>query len=103
MQAHRLAALNGSTAMAHIDLQSLAHRDAQRLLQRAVLRLAGIVALIVLFALMGCAALPEQVKREASQTLVDARTPLAQIAAAAAPAEAGQSGLRLIPDGDHAL
>src|SRR5262245_56479419 len=59
---------------------------------------------VALVAMTGCAALPSDVQRTVSQTVVDSHTTLAQTAAAALRgADAAASGLRLIPDGDHAL
>jgi phosphatidylserine/phosphatidylglycerophosphate/cardiolipin synthase-like enzyme len=64
-----------------------------------------IVALLL--ALAGCAGLPSQVQRPVSSAAapeVVAATTLARIAADSAPAQAeGQSGLRLLPDGDQAF
>jgi cardiolipin synthase C len=95
-----------SSNMAGPTITEASRQDAQRLMQRASLRMLIIAALIVLFALIGgCAALPSSVQRPVSQALVDEQTSLAQAAAAAMPAAAAadQSGLRLIPDGDQAL
>ncbi|HEX6018340.1 MAG TPA: phospholipase D family protein [Burkholderiaceae bacterium] len=67
-------------------------------------RLIGWFALVASVAMTGCAALPTGIQRAASHTVVDARTTLAQTAAAALPgADATLSGARLIADGDHAL
>jgi putative cardiolipin synthase len=63
------------------------------------------VALVL--ALVGCAALPSQVQRPVSNAAAPeavATTTLARIAAESAPSQAdGQSGLRLLPDGDQAF
>jgi len=64
-----------------------------------------IVALAL--ALAGCAGLPGQVQRtvsSAAATETVATTALGQIASDSAPSQAdGRSGLRLLPDGDHAF
>ena len=64
-----------------------------------------IVALLL--ALAGCAGLPSQVQRPVSSAAAPeavATTTLARIAADSAPSQAdGQSGLRLLPDGDQAF
>src|SRR5262245_16036175 len=87
-------------------MSATATHQARSPLHRTLRRAAGIAALAVVFALIGgCAALPADVQRPASQALVDEQTTLARAATAALPADAGadQSGLRLIPDGDQAL
>jgi putative cardiolipin synthase len=80
-------------------------RPALILMRRTALRIAASAMLSLVFTLMvGCAALPADVRRPASQALVDEQTSLAQAAATAMPTtDAKQSGLRLIPDGDQAL
>lgn len=61
----------------------------------------------LLLALAGCAALPSQVQRPASSAAAPeavATTTLGRIAAESAPSRIdGQSGLRLLPDGDQAF
>ena len=61
----------------------------------------------LLLALAGCAALPSQVQRPASNAAAPeavATTTLGRIAAESAPSQIdGQSGLRLLPDGDQAF
>ena len=61
----------------------------------------------LLLALAGCAALPSQVQRPASRAAAPeavATTTLGRIAAESAPSQVdGQSGLRLLPDGDQAF
>lgn len=67
-----------------------AHRqEAQALMQRALLRMAGIAALIVLFALVDCAALLAGAQRPAPLAAADARTAPAQAAAAS---DTGRTG-----------
>ena len=55
---------------------------------------AATLILVAAVAMTGRAALPERVNREASQTLVDGRTTLAQIAATASPADASACSAR---------
>ena len=66
---------------------------------------ASLLALLLSLALAGCASLPPQGQRPVSTALADtADTPLARIAAAAAPDDERQlSGFRPLMDGDHAL
>ena len=63
--------------------------------------------LVSVLALAGCAGLPSQVQRPVSNAAAAeavATTTLARIAAESAPSQAdGQSGLRLLPDGDQAF
>src|SRR5262245_38438087 len=95
-----------SSNMASHTITEATPHEARRRLQLASLRVLAVSVLIVLFELIsGCAALPDSVARPVSQALVDERVPLARAAATAMPtaAPAGQSGLRLIPDGDQAL
>ena len=66
---------------------------------------ASLLALLLSLVMAGCASLPSQVQRPVSSALADtADTPLARIAAAAAPDDERQlSGFRPLMDGDHAL
>ncbi|TMH05050.1 MAG: phospholipase D family protein [Betaproteobacteria bacterium] len=66
---------------------------------------ASLLALLLSLVMAGCASLPSQVQRPVSAALADtADTPLARIAAAAAPDDERQlSGFRPLMDGDHAL
>ena len=91
MQADRRATPNGSAAQ---------HTSAATLIRRLI----GATVLAATVAMTGCAALPSDVQRSDSHTVVDTNTTLAQTAVAALPdADASISGLRLIADGDHAL
>src|SRR5437868_14286492 len=66
------------------------------------------LAFALALALVGCAGLPSQVQRPVSSAAAPAaaaNTTLGQIAAASLPASPAESlsGLRLLPDGDHAF
>src|SRR5438105_9018870 len=72
-------------------------RFASRCLAALAMTLAGL-------ALVGCASLPAPMPRTASSALQrDDATPLGHLAAEVAAPDASLSGLRLLPDGDHAL
>jgi cardiolipin synthase C len=71
----------------------------------ALRRVAAVAALWASAWLAGCAALPSDVRRTASEALTDTSgTELARIAAASTPdSQRAQSGFRLLPDGAEAL
>lgn len=68
-------------------------------------RARGMLALLALVLLSGCAGLPTQAQRSHSEALTDvAATPLARIAAASTPDHLRHlSGFRLLPQGDQAF
>ena len=77
------------------SIQAIAH-PLRRIAALAMLGIASVLA--------GCASLPSGVQRPVSHAQHDLDTPLTRIAGAAASAEHAElSGLRLLPDGDHAL
>jgi putative cardiolipin synthase len=87
--------------------------QAEQLMKSALRRIGIVAAWIVFMLIAGCAGLPADVQRAASQGVDGARTSLAQIAERSAadeptvqatqPEHNDLSGLRLIADGDHAL
>ncbi|MDM0073222.1 phospholipase D family protein [Variovorax sp. J2P1-59] len=89
----------------------IAHSIGMRLMEIGLAQARGGVALLVfavvlLGMLSGCASLPDNLHRPASQTITDvADTRLATVAAASMPAGADPqlSGMRLLPAGDQAF